>query len=213
MRAPFNTTCTLLDGLTTATPLFPRVVDAACRVVSDLFFVDVLPPLSPSIAYFTIASDQPTAPPTANLGMGVWSFDFGKADVVQFALFPGVLWQVVRVETCTWPVAGAPYWRASVIQIDPPPAACSDSYLECYQWKGIDDPGIGEVLRVGTTAWVDDLLTLDAEAEGPPGDECMSVWIFKRNDVTYAGTWNGSGTGILTATDGSGWTVEIFPCL
>ena len=213
MRAVFNNIVTLYDGLTTATPGFPRVVDALCRLVPDDYFVDTFPPLSPSLSYFTIAAAEPRASTNVNVGGGVWTFDFGKSDIVEFGSLPGTFFVITRVELCTWSDPGAPYWRASIVETAPLPPPCSDAYSECYSYKGFGDPVLGEVTRTGTTNWDDGTATLDAEEAAAFPPLCLSNWIFKINGVTYVGVWNGIGVTTLTADDGSGWTIDLGPCL
>lgn len=210
MRAPFNTTCTLRDGPSTATPGFPRVVDAACRLVSDEYFRSVELPNHNALAYFTIDVSLPRGPQTTDLGGDTWRYEYGFADRVEFAVLAGVSWKVLRVDLCTW-FKYPPYWRAEIALADePPPTACSDAYPE--QWS-LFNTVTGELViltRTGTTTWAAPGWIMIAETDGPPGTGCVSQWLVFKGAQSWFCFFNGAmpgnfspnppGTEPLTAT-------------
>lgn len=210
MRAPFDKTVTLYDGPGTATPGFPRVVGMACRLVSDLFFLDQYTPLDQALGYFTCEAAVPQAAAVTDLGGGVYTYNFTVADRAEFAAFPGVIFVVVRVELCTWQSPGAPYWRAHVVQEEPEPTVCSDAYADEYILTLDGDPTEFHVLRTGTTTWSGDGWTLEAETTLIDPMTCTSQWVASNGINTWSPIWNGVSTitdpipqlpsGILTIT-------------
>lgn len=211
MRAPFNRTVTLFDGPGTATPGFPRVVDADCRLVSDLYFREVEAPTDQSVAYFTISSAQPFGPTTAEGLPGIWSFDYTKADRAEFSGLPGLIWVVVRVELCTWQSTGAPYWRGHVVESEEPPSACSVGYFDQYQCFGFGGPPSGvTVSRTGPTTWTDGTYTLQAELT-PPVIDCNTLWRLTDGTAVWEATSDGSFVQTFTPVAGSAYNVNVFP--
>ena len=188
MRAPFNTTVTLYDGPGTATPGFPRIVDAPARLVNDQYFVDFSAPLNASSDYFTMEVDEPRASVNTPIAAGKWEFDFTKADRAEFAALPGVIWVVIRAELCTWPVSGAPYWRASITLDDAPPVACSDAYPESFSATRTGGSIPPVLTRTGTLTWADTGFVVTAETTATAPD-CVSTWT-------------------ITDTDGNEWTAD-----
>ena len=199
MRAPFNTTATIYDGPGTATPGFPRLVNFACRLVPDDYFKDFTAPLSESISYLTMEADEPHASANTPTGPGVWTFDFSKADRVVIALFPDITWVVVRVELCTWPSPSSPYWRAHLAVEEPPPIACTSTYLDVYYLYDTVANTWTTLNRTSPTTWVGGSWTLEAEitAAEPPGCEsqwratnetCARLFLYDGEGTAYAGT-------------------------
>lgn len=184
MRAPFNTTVTLLDGPTTATPGFPRVVDAPCRIVPDPFFVDTTFPLASSGAYFTIDAAPPLGPDWTLTAPGVFRCDFGRADRAVFAAFPLLPMIVLRVESCTRQKPPPIYWRASFTEADGPPTACQANYHQKYRITNVSTLATEDVDRTSPTTWVGTTFFLEAEIT-PPGAMCVSEWHLTIAGFTY----------------------------
>lgn len=176
MRAPLNTTCDIYAGPGTGTPGALKFAGVPCRLVPDDFFVDVQAPLSASLAYLNTEGIAPDGPTITDLGGGVYTYDFSKADRVIVATFPLITWLALRVESCTWPDPGAPYLRASLAQDEPAPTACSLGYAEVYHI--IDyfvPPQFHDLYRTGPTTWEGDGYTLEAETT-EPDEDCFSRW-------------------------------------
>lgn len=191
MRAPFNNTVTLFDGPGTATPGFPRIVNAPCRLVGDSFFVDTDDPLDLSTGYFTIQGTEPLGPVTTDLGGDVWQYDFTKADTAVFASDPLITWQVVRVELCTWPDPGAPYYRASIVKLEPEPPTCSAAYHDTYNTFRMPSGYNPTFVRYSPTQWADGPWQMFAENSEPDAG-CISEWIITNDDSeTWRVLWDG----------------------
>ena len=212
MRAPFNTTATLYDGPQTATPGFPRVVDAPCRLIPDPYFKDLDVPLSLALSYFTIEIALPFGPQIVDQGGGEYLYKFRFADRVEFAIFPGIIWAVLRVELCTWPTTGAPYWRAHVADETDPVSPCSVFYHTTYVIRDTSTGTDYTVTRTGPTTWVGSGWTLESEISGTaPG--CLVDWRVTGLGFawTYVG-WNGvSGTIAPASPDPLAPYIEVHP--
>lgn len=210
MRAPFNTTATIYDGPTTATPGFPRLVDIPVRLVSDQYFVDFSAPLNASDAYFTQEVDEPRASVNTDMGGGIWQFDFGKADRVEFAVLPGLLFVIVRTELCTWPVAGAPYWRSSIVETEPPPIGCEAAYSEEYVITDDNDASTHVLLRTSPTTWEGDGYVLTAQTEWVNPDICLSRWTITHDGFEWINVnWDGGADGIFYDYVGSLFPIHV----
>lgn len=211
MRARFNTLATFFAGPGTATPGVARLIDCPARFVSDVFFQDWEPPLNDSLAYLTTDVDTPQASVNTMTAAGIWTFDFTKADRVVIASVPELRWIVLRVELCTWPDPGAPYWRCSLALTDPepPPSECSASYSEVYAAQNQVTFEIVYLFRVSETIWEGGGLTLSAE-HTPPGEFCNSEWWLTGGGTTWVtASWGGQvGTGSLfNATGEADWFI------
>jgi len=201
MRADYNTTVTLYDGPGTATPGFPRVVDMPCRLVSDIYFADTDAPLDESLSYFTCDASAPRASVNTPLAAGKWEFDFTKADRAEFALFPGVLFVVVRVELCTWPTPLPTYYRGSLAEVELPPEECAVGYQEEYYVTDDDDMTTHTLTRTSSTTWEGDGYYLQAEltAATPPG--CESTWRLTHEPCVQDFPYTGAGETVLPTSD------------
>jgi len=210
MRAAFNTTVTLFDGPGTATPYFPRVVGAQCRVVPNTFFVGLQDPDNLALAYFTIASTTPNGPGMEAVVADVWKRDYNKSDIAEFAALPGLFWQVTRVDSCTWPSPRAPYSRAFIREGVGPPPACSTFLPETYPIFDNNTMSAIVLLRLGPYAWGADGWFLE-QLPAPLYPDCTSDWRLVNSEGTVwtRSTWNGRSIVNFT-NDGGFLDVRVF---
>jgi len=211
MRADFNTLANFYDGPGTATPGALRVANVPARVVSDLFFKDVDAPLSTSLAYFNVEASQPRGPLVTDLGGGSYTYDFTRADRVEFLSLPGTTWVVLRVETCTWPALGAPYWRASIANAVPDPIPIGCEFPDDLWVVNYSNTTTTAVERIGPTTWSGGgySVELSGISDAP---ECTGIWT-----ITYDGfTWvtDAWAADPMTATlgypvDGAGYFLDL----
>lgn len=202
MRAPFDRFADLYFGPDTITPGALRYSELACRVVSDIAFRDDDDPLDTSLAYLTCEDIAPNGPRTLWAGGQDWTFNFGFGDQVALNHGAAITHQVVRVELRMWHT-GTSYWRAHLSPLfSTVPSGCSAAYTAQYRW-GLGGPGLNIVNQIGPTTWVDGPWTLQAEASGPPGVGCGSLWIMSNGLHTWRSFYNGTaGVQILISTDG-----------
>lgn len=210
MRAPFNTTCTLYDGPATATPGFPRVVGLPCRLVPDPYFVDVAQPLAQSFAYFTCDLSEPRGAPTLDIGGGVYAVDYPRADRVIFASLPGTTFVVLRVESCTRPNPGAPYFRASIAEDAPPPIACSEGYRNNYYVRNKETGEVNSLERIGSIMWEGSGFNLEAETVWIDPETCQSQWKLTNGSCVWLFEYNGGGDVDLGTAEDCDLDVELL---
>jgi len=200
MRREFNTTCTLYNGPGALLGGIARVVDAPCRVVIDDYFVDTAAPFDACRRYFTISTAEPRGTTNIDLGAGLWRFDFTFSDRVEFASIPVTRWLVQRVERCTWPAFGSPYWRASIVVADDPPSGCTAGYAESYTVTDVIGVPQAVMTRTSPTTWAGGGYTLVAE-NTTPDDTCSSLWTVSSATIgTYAGVWSGVSPTLFSHT-------------
>lgn len=198
MRAPFNTFVTLYDGPGTMTPGFPRVVDMPARLVSDPLFRDVAYPLHQAVTYFTCDAFEPRGAPVVDMGGGDFTWQYAKADRAEFAVLPGSIWTVARVELCTGPEQ-APYWRGHLVLVETPPEPeCSDDYAVVYSLVRTGGTIPPDITQTSDTTWTNGGWVMTAQVTSPD-DDCISTWwITDPDGVIWEGEYNGVGTGFLT---------------
>lgn len=198
MRAPFNTTVTLLDGPGTATPGFPRVVDAPARLVPDPEFRTQGGPESASMVYLTMDAAAPIGPLPTDTGGGVWTFDYSKADRAQVANVAGVTWVVVRVELCTPPTPEPSYYRLHLVADLPPLTPCQMAFGPGYIVSVTGGADIETLFRIAPTVWIGRQFTLLAEVSPVVPGTCLSTWTLTKYTCTWAVLYDGIGTTNLT---------------
>jgi len=210
MRREFDTTCDLINGPGAAAPGVVRVAGAACRVVIDDFFVDTQPPLDACRRYFTISAAEPRGPTNIDLTGDKWRFDFTFSDRVVFASIPATTWQVQRVERCTWPGLGSPYWRASIIVAEVPVTACQAGYAEHYVIT--DNIGVPEanVYRPGVARWEGVGWALTAENGATDPSTCQSLWFAEGAPGLWYGLWAGISPTLFDSLGGPFYQRSVY---
>lgn len=210
MRAPFNTTVTLLDGPGTGTPFFPRVVGQPCRVIPDPYFTTVAQPDHLNTLYFTTSATVPNGPGQNNTAPDVWVNDYNLADVCTFEGLPDQFWQVTRVDLCTWPNNVAPYYQVHVREVDGPPPGCDTTYNETYPIFDNNTSTAVVLVRLGPYSWGAEGWFLDV-FDIDPGAGCVGRWVVTSPDLTQWSLYPWNGHGNVSFTNPSGFLpVDVF---